>query len=126
MAAGAGKADERDLLGGEELVDQCNALRSVAAVTGGVDQFDSAEDMTGPVRGEDEVDVLVRDQVERGLATALGADFEEVGEAGLDRDLADGADEWFKDSEKVPLGGGHEMLLPSHPAELHDAPAVVA
>jgi hypothetical protein len=126
VAAGVKNAEEGDLLGGEELVDDCSTLRSIGALLGGVQQFDPADDVTGLVFGQDESDVLVRDQVVGRLAAAFRSDFEEVGEADLDRDPADRADERFEDGEEVPFGGSHEVQFFTHEVELPDAAAVVA
>lgn len=119
MEAGTGDAKERDPLGGEKPVDE-------GIPAGAAAEHDTAEDAAGSVTGEQEVDVPVGDPVEGGLAAAFGADLEEIGEADLDRDAAEGADQRFEDGEEVPLGRCHEMLLPTDPVELPDAAAVVA
>lgn len=119
MEAGSRDAKERDPLGGEKPVDE-------AILPGAAAEHDAAEDAAGFVPGEQEVDVPVGGPVEGGLAAAFGADLEEIGEADLDRDAADGADQRFEDGEEVPFGSRHEVLLPPYPVELPDAAAVVA
>lgn len=119
MKSGTRDAKKRDPLGGEKPVDE-------GIPAGAAAEHDAAEDAAGFVTGEQEVDMPVGGPVECGLAATFGADLEEVGEADLDRDAADGADQRFEDGEEVPFGRRHEMLLPADPVELPDAAAVMA
>lgn len=64
MAAGTGDAKERDLLGGEKLVDKGVSPEVAGIPAGAVVEQDAAEDAVGFVPGQKEVDVLVRDLVE--------------------------------------------------------------
>ncbi len=126
VATGVRDADEREILGRKELIDESVALPSVGALVGPVVEFDATEDPAGFMLGEDEVDVLVRDQMEGGLAAAFGADFEEVGEADFDRNPAVRADHGFEDGEKFPFVGSHEVNLFPHQIELSDTAPVMA
>jgi hypothetical protein len=114
VAAGAGDAEKRELLGGEELVDECVVSGAAGLTGGGSIELDATNNAACFVLGEDEADVLVRDQAVGGLATAFGPDFEEVSEGNFDRDPADGADEWFENREEFLLGPNQEVLVRLH------------
>lgn len=61
--------------------------------------------------GENEADVLVRNQAVGGLMA--GADLKEIGDADFDRNPADGADERPEDADEIQLGRRQEMFAPS-------------
>jgi hypothetical protein len=64
VVAGEENAEERDLLGGEELVDEGVPHGAAGSPAGAVIELDAAENAVGFVLGEKEVDVLVGDLVE--------------------------------------------------------------
>lgn len=62
-----GDAQKRQLVAGEDLVDEAVALNPVRAGVGAVVQLDAAQDPAGGGVGDDEVDVFARDFVEGAL-----------------------------------------------------------
>lgn len=114
VAAGTGDSDERELLGGEESIHECVVSGPAGLPVGQIIEFDATDDAAGFERGDDEADVLVRDQVEGCPVPAFGADFEEVGEADFDRDPAGGPGERFENCQEFPLGSGQEVHIQPH------------
>ena len=111
VAAGAGETEKRKLLGSEEPVDECVVFDAAGLLGGESIELDATHNAAGFVLGENEADVLVRNQAVGGLMA--GADLKEIGDADFDRNPADGADERPEDADEIQLGRRQEMFAPS-------------
>lgn len=97
---GAGNPEEREILGGEESIDDGVAREPVGGWKRALVERDAADQAAGGGIGDEEVEVMIGDIPESGPAAAFGADFEQISEPDLTGDAGGRVDEGGEDVKK--------------------------